>query len=90
MPPSYADVISYKKILVPHDGSEMSDRALKHAAYLSKSSGAELVIMHVLESEVMPPSALLAFIRPDSGLEGARKELRSTFENAAVKMLERK
>ena len=26
--------IRYKKILVPHDGSEMADNALKHAIYL--------------------------------------------------------
>jgi nucleotide-binding universal stress UspA family protein len=41
--------IRYERILVPHDGSEMSDRSLKHALYLSKISGAEIVILHVLE-----------------------------------------
>jgi nucleotide-binding universal stress UspA family protein len=41
--------IQYVRILVPHDGSEMSDRALRHAVYLSKVSGAEIVILHVLE-----------------------------------------
>lgn len=42
-------MIRYERILVPHDGSEMSDRALKHAIYLSKISGTEIVILHVLE-----------------------------------------
>ena len=51
-----------KKILMAHDGSEMSDKALRHALYLSKSSGAELVIMNVIDPDVIPPSALLAFI----------------------------
>ena len=41
--------IRYERILVPHDGSEMSDRSLKHAVYLSKTCGAEIVILHVLE-----------------------------------------
>ena len=36
-------------MLVPHDGSEMSDRALRHAVYLSKMSGTEIVILHVIE-----------------------------------------
>ncbi len=45
---------SYKKILVPHDGSEFSDRALMHASYLSKLSGAELVFVHILEPEMIP------------------------------------
>ncbi len=80
---------SYQKILVPHDGSEMSDRALMHASYLTKLSGAELVIVHVLEPEMIPPSALLAFIKPETGgLEGAKENLRSAFEGAAAKMLE--
>jgi nucleotide-binding universal stress UspA family protein len=80
---------SYQKILVPHDGSEMSDRALMHASYLTKLSGAELVIIHVLEPDMIPPSALLAFIKPETGgLEGAKENLRSAFEGAAAKMLE--
>jgi Universal stress protein family len=43
--------ISYERILVPHDGSEMSDKALKHAVYLSKTCGTEIVIPHVLERQ---------------------------------------
>ena len=41
--------IQYERILVPHDGSEMPDRALRHVVYLSKISGTEIVILHVLE-----------------------------------------
>ena len=39
----------YKTILVPHDGSTMVDIALKHAIYLSNLSGAEIIILNVLE-----------------------------------------
>ena len=39
----------YKTILVPHDGSTMMDIALKHAIYLSNLSGAEIIILNVLE-----------------------------------------
>src|SRR5919197_3218001 len=39
----------YSAILVPHDGSEMSDKALSHAIYLSNMSGAEIVILHIVE-----------------------------------------
>ena len=75
---------------MPHDGSEMSDHALKHALYLAKLSGAQLVILHVIESEVIPPSALLTFIRPETGLKGAKEDLKSTFEEAARRMLEQR
>ena len=39
----------YNGILVPHDGSEKSDVALRHAIYLSKLSGAEIIILNVIE-----------------------------------------
>jgi nucleotide-binding universal stress UspA family protein len=45
---SYA-LPKYSAIVVPHDGSEMSDKALSHAIYLSNMSGAEIVILHVVE-----------------------------------------
>ena len=40
---------AYVRLLVPHDGSATSDKALGQAIYLSKTSGAEVVILHVLE-----------------------------------------
>jgi nucleotide-binding universal stress UspA family protein len=40
---------NYSKILIPHDGSEMSDKALAQAIYQSKMSGAEIVILNVVE-----------------------------------------
>jgi nucleotide-binding universal stress UspA family protein len=68
----------------------MSDHALKHALYLAKLSGAQLVILHIIESEAIPPSALLTFIRPEVGLKGAKEDLRSTFEEAARRMMEQR
>jgi nucleotide-binding universal stress UspA family protein len=44
--------IQYERILIPHDGSEMSDRALRHAVYLSKISETEIVILHVTSQSV--------------------------------------
>jgi nucleotide-binding universal stress UspA family protein len=42
--------ISYGRILVPYDRSDLSNRALKHAIYLSKVCGAEIVILNVIKS----------------------------------------
>jgi nucleotide-binding universal stress UspA family protein len=80
----------YRRILVPHDGSEMSDRAFKHALYVSKMANAEIVIFHVMETDSIPPSTLLAFIKPDAGLAEAREEVRTVFEGAVGRMLEEK
>ena len=43
------------KILVPHDGTEMSDRAFKKAVELAKVFKAELVLLHVIEEIPVPP-----------------------------------
>jgi universal stress protein family protein len=51
--------VQYNGILVPHDGSEKSDIALRHAIYLSKLSGAEIIILNVIEHAIIQ-SPLLA------------------------------
>src|SRR5919109_1140523 len=39
----------YKRILVPDDSSELSDKALSHAIYLSNVTGAEIVILNIVK-----------------------------------------
>ena len=36
-------------ILVPHDGTEMSDKALKKAELLSRASGSQIIVIHVID-----------------------------------------
>jgi len=48
-----------KKILVPHDGDPMSDKALMYAAELAKALGSEVTILYVMEEIVVPPTLLL-------------------------------
>ncbi|MDO5822972.1 universal stress protein [Methanobrevibacter sp.] len=40
----------YKKILVPTDGSEFAKKAQKHALFLSKMTGAEIIALSVTEN----------------------------------------
>jgi len=40
----------YKLILNPTDGSEVSELATRHAIYLARLTGAELLILHVVET----------------------------------------
>lgn len=44
-----SSVPQYKRILVPDDNSELSDKALSHAIYLSNATGAEVVILNIVE-----------------------------------------
>ncbi len=45
-----AKVPDYKLILHPTDGSLLSERATFHSVYLAKLTGAELLILHVVET----------------------------------------
>jgi Universal stress protein family len=65
----------YSSILVPHDGSEMSDKALSHAVYLSKKTGAEIVILHVVEhAHKIGSTALLATSKEAKGGKDIEKQ----------------
>ena len=43
-------LMMYKKILVPTDGSEFAKKAQKHALFISKVSGAEIIAVSVTEN----------------------------------------
>ncbi|MGZ5510367.1 MAG: universal stress protein [Nitrososphaeraceae archaeon] len=78
-------------MLVPPDGSEISDIALRHAIYLSKISNAEIIIINIIEEDVISPSTLLSFIRKEEegGLIQSKEDLRN-MEGAIKKMFENK
>jgi nucleotide-binding universal stress UspA family protein len=41
----------YRKILLPLDGSELAHRAMRHATEIARLSGAEVVLLQIVESE---------------------------------------
>ena len=48
-----------RKILLPHDGTEISDKALEKSKEFAKAFNAELYILHVIEHIPIPPSLIL-------------------------------
>jgi nucleotide-binding universal stress UspA family protein len=48
------------KILVPHDGTEMSDKALEKAIDFANALKAEIILVHVIEDISVPPTITLA------------------------------
>jgi nucleotide-binding universal stress UspA family protein len=44
-----SSISQYKRILVPDDSSELSDKALSHAIYLSNVTGAEIIILNIVK-----------------------------------------
>jgi nucleotide-binding universal stress UspA family protein len=69
----------YKKILVPHAGTPMGDKALKHAVHIAKFDSSEILILHVVEALQKPPTFAL------SGTE--IKTLAREFQKVAKKSL---
>jgi nucleotide-binding universal stress UspA family protein len=61
----------YKKIVLAVDGSEISMNAAKHAVALAKSTGGELIAIHVV-----PPIDVMDIesFKPETLLSGLRKE----------------
>lgn len=51
-----------QKILVPHDGSEMSDKALNKAIEFSKLWNSEIIILHILDDKLIPSRAIMGFL----------------------------
>jgi nucleotide-binding universal stress UspA family protein len=88
------DVIpKYKRILIPYDGSEMSDKALGHAIYLSKVSDADIIILNVLDRiESKDSSAVLATMKGGEGgeIDRANRDVEITMEGGAKQMIEDK
>jgi nucleotide-binding universal stress UspA family protein len=63
----------YKKILVPDDFSERSDKALSHAIYISNSTGADLVILNIITDIEIKPTMISATTK--MGIEGGKEEI---------------
>ena len=63
------------RVLVPHDGSEMSDKALSKAIEFATALKSEMIILHIVDNRFIPPSATLGFISEQSTLEDAKTQL---------------
>ena len=76
----------FSKILVPHDGSEIADKALQEAVKFAELFQSELLLLYVVDDRFSPPSALLSFIKGRS-LRQAKEELIHVLRTGAENML---
>ena len=75
------------RILVPHDGSEMSDKALNKAIEFAAALKSEMIILHVIDDTLIPQGAIIGFISEKSTLEDAKTKLLKLFKIGAEVML---
>ena len=76
----------FSKILIPHDGSEIADKALENAVKFAELFQSEMILLYVVDDRFSPPSALLSFIKGRS-LKQAKEELVHVLRTGAENML---
>jgi nucleotide-binding universal stress UspA family protein len=79
-----SSIPQYKRILVPDDRSESSDKALSHAVYLSNSTGSEIVILNVIENiDKIEPTTIEATTTTTAANDERREEAQKMVEGIA-------
>jgi CBS domain-containing protein/nucleotide-binding universal stress UspA family protein len=92
------NVPKFKRILVPYDASQMSDKALRYAIYLSKISNSDIFILNVIENYEDLKDVLPTTIKAEQEgkLERSNKndlqgvDLKVSVEGALRKVIEEK
>jgi nucleotide-binding universal stress UspA family protein len=77
------------KVLLPYDGSEMSDKALDKAIEFSKALKSEMIILHILDERLIPSNAA-RFIGEKSAFEDAKMAALNILKVGAEAMLKYK
>ena len=67
----------YKHILVPTDGSKLSDRAIKEAVRLAAALGAKVTLLHAAPLQIWPMYAESAVVMATYSAKGLREETRA-------------
>jgi nucleotide-binding universal stress UspA family protein len=75
----------YRRILVPYDGSPFSERAVDHASYLAKISGADLLLVNVT---VLPALVYTYHQAANAAINEAAQSLMQSSKDTVVKTLD--
>ena len=77
----------YKKILVPHAGTQAGNKAVLHAKNMAKVHGAKLTILHIVE-KIPSPSMTFSHDRAElkKDIEIARREFRKEMDDKMQKI----
>jgi nucleotide-binding universal stress UspA family protein len=76
------------QILVPHDGTEMSEKALNKAVEFAEALKARLILLHIVDDRFVPQSNTLGNVSDEQSiLENAKVELVRILKQGAELML---
>jgi nucleotide-binding universal stress UspA family protein len=76
------------KILVPHDGTEMSNRAFEKATEFANAPNTEIILLHVIQDVPVPSSLLLGNDR--ILISKAKRSIAKELEKGWNKMVQEK
>lgn len=87
---SKTNIPSFKKILVPDDGKEISNKALNYAIYISNVSGAEIVILRVTGDVYKLGDTSVNVSQTDTTMKDNKNNLKRNVEGELVNAMEEK
>ncbi|MGA9842419.1 MAG: universal stress protein [Nitrososphaeraceae archaeon] len=94
-PEVFPELPQFHKILIPYDGSKMSDKALSYATYLSKISVSDIFILNVVEKysdlkDVLPTTIKAEFGQETDWDKISNKDLQVRIGGALRELIEDK
>jgi hypothetical protein len=87
---SKASIPSFRKILVPDDGREISNKALNNAIYISNLSGAEIVILRVIGNVDKLGDTSVKVSQDDTTMKNDGKNLKRDVKGELIDAMEEK
>lgn len=78
------------KVLVPHDGSVISDRALKKAIEFASKLNYEIILLHIIDLKLVQSESIVRYVREKQGLLRAKAELLKYLKMGSESMLKAK
>jgi nucleotide-binding universal stress UspA family protein len=91
----FSEIPQFHKILVPYDGTKMSDKALSYAIYLSKISVSDIFILNIVEKysdlkDVLPTTIKAEFGHDTDWDKISNKDLQVRIGGALKRIIEDK
>ena len=87
---SKTNIPSFRKILVPDDGKEISNKALNYAIYISNVSGAEIVILRVIGDVDKLGDTSVKVSQDGTTMKDSEKNMKRNVEGELVNAMEEK
>ena len=79
--------MSNLKILVPHDGSMVSDKALNKAIDFARHLNYEILLLHIIDLKVLQSDSILKYIHDRPALEKTKTQILKYIKAGSESML---